>query len=115
LLESRTGEPELLDLSIVIVNYNTRNLLHDCLRSVLASQGELQYEVTVVDNASRDGSPSMVRQEYPSVHLVENVENEGYASANNRGLRRRAARYYLLLNPDTVLPPDALEEMLWVL
>ncbi|MBI3287418.1 MAG: glycosyltransferase family 2 protein [Chloroflexi bacterium] len=102
----------MLDLSIVIVNYNTRDLLRACLHSLFASQGELRYEVTVVDNASQDGSAALVRQEFPPVHLLENAENEGYARANNRGLRRRVARYSLLLNPDTLVPPNALREML---
>lgn len=102
----------LMDLSIVIVNYNTRDLLGECLRSLFASEGDFTYQVTVVDNLSQDESAAMVRQEFPQVHLLENRENVGYAQANNRGLKSQKARYYLLLNPDTVLLPEALGGML---
>ncbi|NIN65598.1 MAG: glycosyltransferase [Anaerolineae bacterium] len=101
----------MLDLSIIIVNWNTRDLLRDCLRSVYESEGDLAFEVIVVDNCSNDGSAEMVRMEFPQVHLIESDTNAGYACANNLGLQRLEARHYLLLNPDTVLPSHALEEM----
>ena len=131
-----------LDLAIVIVNYNTSALLRDCLHSVFASTGGLRLGVCVVDNASPDDSVAMVRAEFPQVHVIANQQNVGYPRANNQGLRyfgfvdlpdaaareagagrallpteNRAAgtglpRFALLLNPDTVLPPDALAEML---
>ena len=109
----------MLDLGIVIVNWNTRDLLRDCLRSVEQSEG-VSYRVVVVDNASNDGSAEMVRAEFPDVALIANAGNRGYPAANNQGLRllgfeRRgsdeAPRYALALNPDTVLPPDALRDM----
>jgi N-acetylglucosaminyl-diphospho-decaprenol L-rhamnosyltransferase len=100
------------DLSIVIVNWNTRDLLRDCLKSVYESQGSFTFETVVVDNCSRDGSCAMVGNEFPQVHVIESEINGGYAYANNLGLRRFHARYYLLLNSDTVLPPHALEQML---
>lgn len=102
----------MLDLSIIIVNWNTRDLLRDCLESVYASEGEFAFETIVVDNCSHDGSADMVRCEFPQVHLIESDINGGYAYANNLGLRRLQARCYLLLNPDTVLPPNALQDML---
>jgi N-acetylglucosaminyl-diphospho-decaprenol L-rhamnosyltransferase len=102
----------MLDLSIVIVNWNTRDYLRDCLKSVYSSEGRFTRETIVVDNCSHDGSAAMVRQEFPYVHLIESDINGGYAYANNLGLRHLKARYYLLLNPDTVLPPNALREML---
>ena len=112
----------MLDLGIVIVNWNTRDLLRDCLRSVAASQGDFTCRVVVVDNASPDGSADMVRAGFPDVTLIASAENEGFARANNRGLRalgfapgcadEDAPRYALALNPDTVLPPGALGEML---
>jgi N-acetylglucosaminyl-diphospho-decaprenol L-rhamnosyltransferase len=121
----------MLDLAIVIVNYNTRTLLRECLRSIYASQGNLTFEVCVVDNASTDGSAGMVRAEFPQVRLIESEHNGGYAYANNLGLRSfgfpafpaesahlsltlpsELPRYVLLLNPDTLLPPDALAQML---
>jgi len=111
------------DLAIVILNYNTAGLLRDCLQSVLASCTNLRVGVCVVDNASTDGSAELVRAEFPDVHLIVNRHNVGYSAGNNIGLRwfgfgersapRNAARprYALLLNPDTVVPPDALERM----
>jgi GT2 family glycosyltransferase len=129
------------DLAIVIVNYNTSALLCDCLHSVLASTGGLRLGVCVVDNASPDGSVAMARAEFSQVHVIANQQNIGYPRANNQGLRyfgfedlptspaerneqahsaparNRATgtglpRFALLLNPDTVLPLDALADML---
>ena len=120
----------MLDLGIVIVSYNTRELLRTCLRSVYASQGNFTFEVCVVDNASPDGSAEMVATEFPQVRLVVNAENVGYPSANNQGLRafgftdhpptnppanqptHQLPAFALLLNPDTELPPDAVARML---
>lgn len=116
----------MLDLGIVIVNYNVRDLLRDCLASVYDSRGDLDFEVCVVDNASPDGSADMVEAEFPRVRLIR-AENRGYAAGNNLGLRAfgfqevgereskpqsPAPRCALLLNPDTVLPPSALADML---
>jgi len=101
-----------MELSIVIVNYSTRYLLRDCLHSVQASRGMADYEVIVVDNCSPDGSAEMVRQEFPQVRLIASTVNGGYAYANNLGLRQSQGRHLLLLNPDTVLPPTALLDML---
>jgi len=121
-----------LDLLIVIVNYNTRDLLRDCLASIYESRGDFSYQVCVVDNCSRDDSAAMVRQEFPQAQLIASSVNRGYAYANNLGLtafgfqddpvvRQDAPdegpsslvpRYALLLNPDTLLPPSALREML---
>jgi len=95
-------------LSIVIVNFNTRDLLRDCLHSVFASQGVETLDVWVVDNASADGSAAMVAAEFPNARLIANPDNHGYAYANNLALRQCRSDYALLLNPDTVLPPDAL-------
>jgi len=102
----------MLDLTIVIVNYDTGDLLRECLRSLFGSEGDFTYQVTVVDNHSQDGSAALVRREFPQVDLLENPENVGYAQANSQGLKCQKARYYLLLNPDTVLPPGALRGML---
>jgi len=116
----------MLDLAIVIVNYNVCDLLRDCLKSVYAST-DLTFEVCVVDNASPDDSASMVAREFPQVHLIRNMQNMGYAAANNLGLRyfgftdQRAGigeqgaglpRYALLLNPDTVVPPGAFAQLI---
>ncbi|MEW5720395.1 MAG: glycosyltransferase family 2 protein [Chloroflexota bacterium] len=104
------------DLGIVIVNYNTRDRLRDCLTSLQASRG-VSFVVFVVDNDSPDGSAAMVRAEFPQVQLIESKINGGYPYANNLALRQvlaldPAPPFALLLNPDTVLPPDALAQML---
>lgn len=101
-----------MDLSIIIVNYNTRDLLRNCLRSVYSSHSDLQYEVIVVDNGSPDDSVEMVQQEFPQAVLIASEINGGYAYANNLGLRQAQGQHALLLNPDTVLPPNALQDML---
>jgi len=102
----------MLDLSIISVSYNTRELLRECLRSIFASRGDFTYEILVVDNRSSDGSPEMVGTEYPQVRVMISPVDGGYAYANNLGLRQSSGRYILLLNPDTVLPADALSQML---
>ena len=103
----------MLDLSVVIVNWNVRELLRRCLRSVLASGrlGGLAMEVIVVDNASSDGSVEMVRAEFPPVRLIANEENLGFTRANNQGITASRGRYVLLLNPDTEVLGDALGAM----
>lgn len=100
----------MLDLSVVIVSYQVRDLLRGCLQSALANEG-VSFELCVVDNASTDGTAEMVRQEFPQVRLIALSKNVGYAAANNAGLVGREARYHLLLNPDTKLPPDAFARM----
>lgn len=111
----------MLDLAIVIVNYNTRNELRDCLTSIAGSETPFSYRVIVVDNHSSDGSVEMVRQEYPWAEVIASGKNGGYPYANNLGLYaagyglegapEELPRYALLLNPDTVLPPTALADM----
>ncbi len=112
----------MLDLAIIIVNYNTCDLLRDCLTSIYRSQGGLSFKVIVVDNASADGSAVMVRAEFSQTELIASQFNGGFAYANNLGLRRagfaadgtpgpKSPRYGMLLNPDTVLPATALADM----
>ncbi|MDE2819766.1 MAG: glycosyltransferase family 2 protein [Chloroflexota bacterium] len=98
------------DLSVVIVSYNTRDLLRDCLQSLRASVG-LRLEVIVVDNASADGSAEMVRDAFPEVVLLEQRVNTWYCGGNNIGIKRATADTVLLLNPDTEVAPDALALM----
>lgn len=90
------------DLSVVVVSYNTRDLLRRCLAGVLAEADLLDLEVLVVDNASSDGSAAMVATEFPQVHLVASGENLGFAAANNLAFRRCRGRHVLMLNPDAV-------------
>lgn len=105
------------DLSIIIVSFNTRQLLKECLDSVYASLAEsnLASEVIVVDNASQDGSAAMVRESFPQVRLIANEDNRGFAAANNQALRvlgygtgSLPPRYVMLLNPDTAVRGNAL-------
>ena len=110
-----------MDFGIVILNWNTRDLLRECLKTVFASEG-VTLRVVVVDNASDDGSAAMVRDEFPQAELIENSENIGYPAGNNVGLRHlgyrgsgdvdaNAPRYALLLNPDTEVPPTGFRDM----
>jgi len=106
----------VFDLGIVIANYNTRERLRDCLASLAVQRGVAAIAY-VVDNGSSDGSAEMVRREFPNTQLISSATNDGYAYANNLGLRKilalhPAPQYTLLLNPDTVLPPDALAQMI---
>jgi N-acetylglucosaminyl-diphospho-decaprenol L-rhamnosyltransferase len=96
------------DLSIVIVSWNTRELLRDCLASVFAEPSGLKLEVFVTDNASADNSAQMVRESFPQVQVVENEINLGFAAANNRVFPLCHAEKILLLNSDTVVKNDAL-------
>ncbi len=95
-------------LTIVIVSWNTRELLRACLASLERAPQPAEREVIVVDNGSRDGTPRMVREEFPGVLLLVNELNEGFARAVNRGARRARGRYLLLLNSDTEIVGDAL-------
>ncbi len=106
----------MIDLGIVIVNYNTRERLRDCLSSLDANR-HVSLLTYVVDNNSPDDSAAMVRAEFPQVQLIASQVNGGYAYANNLALRAILAHnpappFVLLLNPDTVLPPDALAQMI---
>lgn len=101
-----------IDASIIIVNWNTKDILRDCLNSVIEQTKDIVYEIIVVDNASADGSAQMVRKEFPSVILIENSENLGFAAANNRGIKASKGRYILLLNSDTIILNNAIAQTL---
>jgi N-acetylglucosaminyl-diphospho-decaprenol L-rhamnosyltransferase len=96
------------DLSIIIVSWNTRDLLTYLLTSLCAESGELAVQIIVVDNASTDDSAAMVAERFPQVVLICNQDNIGYARANNQGIRQASGRYVLLLNSDVVLTSGAL-------
>lgn len=101
------------DLSIIIVNYNTRELLHACLGSLNASDKHSDnFEIVVVDNASKDGSLEMVARDFPIVKRIALGANMGFAAANNRGIKASTGRYVLLLNSDTEVAPDVLRELI---
>jgi len=99
-----------MDVSIIIVSYNTKGLLADCLDSIREKTHEVDYEVIVVDNNSSDGSQEMLRQYYPWVSLIESKENLGFGKANNLGMRNAAGKYFFLLNSDTILVNNAIKE-----
>lgn len=98
-----------MDLSIVIVSWNTAGMLRECLASSFAGLGTLAAEVIVVDNASSDGSVALVQNEFPRAVLIRNTRNCGFAAANNQALGVAKGRYILLLNSDTVVHGDVLE------
>lgn len=97
-----------MELSVIIVNYNVKHFLDQCLQSVYSSTGSFEYEVIVVDNASYDSSCMLVKQQFPQVQLIENTQNLGFAKANNQAIKLAKGKYILLLNPDTVVQEDTL-------
>lgn len=102
------------DVSIIIVNWNTRELLANCLEAVFRYAGSLSIEVIAVDNASTDGSVEMLRERFPGVRVIANAENAGFARANNQGARAAQGRYLLLLNSDAFLTEGALPALVSV-
>lgn len=118
-----TDHRQPVDLSLIVVSYNVRELLQQCLKSVNSQQltvnpkplftvhRSLIIETIVVDNASSDGSATMVREKFPRVQLITNKENRGFATANNQGLSISRGRYVMMLNPDTVVREGALETL----
>lgn len=99
-------------LSIVIVNWNTRDYLRACLLSIEAYPPQVEHEVIVIDNASPDGSADMVRSEFPGAHLIANTDNKGYAEGNNQGIEIAHGRCLLLLNPDVKVKKGALDALI---
>ena len=96
-----------MDLSIIILSFNTKKLLQECLKALRNDD-----EVIVVDNASSDGSAEMVKKDFPKVKLIKNKKNLGFAKANNQGIRRAQGEYYLLLNSDTQVKPGSLNKLI---
>ncbi len=102
-----------MDLSIIVINWNTRELLHDCLKSVFDfAPKKRSFEIIVVDNASTDGSSEMVRKLFPEVTLILNRKNRGFAAANNQAIAIASGSNVLLLNSDTLVHGDVLENSL---
>jgi GT2 family glycosyltransferase len=101
----------VMDLSIIIVNWNAGAYLLQCLESVLHNGDKDSWEVIVIDNGSQDGSAAEVKRRFPTVQLIENEENLGFARATNQGLRGARGRYLLPLNPDTQLKGEGLKEL----
>lgn len=100
------------ELSVVVASFNTKDLLRECLATVRTATRGLDSEVVVVDNSSSDGTPAMVASEFPEVTLLANQKNEGFARANNRAMKLAKGRFVLLLNPDTLVPPETIGPLL---
>ena len=100
-----------MDISIIIVNWNTKDLLRNCLNSIYGTVQGIAFEIIVVDNASHDGSVAMLRGEFPQVTIIENTTNRGFGAANNQAISIMKGRYALLLNTDTILTKDAVYEL----
>ncbi len=105
------NQTQPLELSICIVSWNVRDDLLACLDSIYSGAGDLSVEVIVVDNASADDTALATAQRYPQVRVIENEDNRGFAAGCNQGIEQATGRYILLLNPDTLVPPEALQQM----
>ena len=92
-----------MQLSVIIVNYNVKNLLRDCLFSVQKAAHSIDTEIIVVDNASSDGSLEMLKAEFKELKIIANNQNHGFSKANNQGILEAQGQYILLLNPDTLV------------
>lgn len=99
----------MVAVSIVIVNYNTFQLVFDCIKSILKHTAELEYEIIVVDNASEDGSPELIAKHFPDIVLIRSKNNLGFGKANNIGASRAKGLYLFFLNSDTVLLNNAIK------
>lgn len=102
----------IMDLSVIIINWNTRDLLLNCIRSVYETARDISFEIWVVDNGSTDRSQEAVRAAFPQVLLIENTQNRGFAAANNQALKRMTGRFALLLNSDAALTDGAAQQLL---
>lgn len=100
-----------MDVSIVIVNWNTCDILRDCLASIYENNIGVKFEVIVVDNASSDGSQEMIQEQFPQAIVIANKTNRGFASANNQGMAIAQGRYVLLLNSDTIVLDGAIDKV----
>ena len=92
-----------MDVSIIIVSYNTKSLIKNCINSIYKYTKDISFEIIVSDNGSIDGSVEMIKRDFPSVILIENNENLGFGAANNKGLALAKGKYILYLNSDTIL------------
>lgn len=101
-----------MDLSIVIVNFNTKKLTTDAIHSVYQSKTNYSFEILLVDNNSSDGSVEAIRQEFPQVICIENKENVGFSKANNQAIKNAKGRYILLLNSDTIIHEETIQVMI---
>lgn len=101
-----------MDLSIIIVNYNTKELTGNCINSVIKNTRHISYEIILVDNASKDGSCEYLKDIFPGIQIIANSENMGFAKANNQGIKAAKGKYILLLNSDTEFIEDCISPLL---
>lgn len=101
----------MIDISIIIVNYNVKYFVEQCIRSIYAAKENLNIEVLVVDNASSDGSVDYLSEQFPQVDFISNTQNAGFGRANNQALSQAQGKYLLVLNPDTLLGEDSLRAL----
>jgi GT2 family glycosyltransferase len=101
----------MTDLTVIIVTWNCKNYIEECLSSLFSNPVNCRMEVVVVDNHSSDGTVEMIRSGYPHVNIIANMENNGFAAANNQAIRKTQSRYILLLNPDTIVHGRAIDQM----
>ena len=106
-------QPAKMDISVIIINWNTKELIQSCLDSVYRTIGNIAFEIIVVDNASSDGSLAILEEKYPQVVKISNQENKGFGVANNQGFAVMKGKYALLLNTDAILTPNAVHK-LWI-
>lgn len=102
----------MIDLTISIVSFNTKELLKNCIDSIIKNTSGLSYEIIVVDNASKDGSAQMVENNFPSVKLIKNANNLFFAKANNQATQLANGKYICLLNSDTIIPTNTFEYLI---
>ena len=100
--------PRACDISVVIVSFNTREVLRECLTALAREAASLDVQTIVVDNGSKDGSIEMLRADFPAVELIASEENLGFGRANNLAFERARGRYIVLLNSDAFLTPGSL-------
>jgi len=100
-----------MDISVIIVNYNVRYFIEQCILSIIDASKNLNIEIIVVDNNSSDNSCQFIQKNYPQIKLISNKINVGFAKANNQGVKIASGKYILILNPDTVIAEDTLEKV----
>ncbi len=99
-----------MDVSVILVSYNTKDMTRECLESVYRFTKDIEFEVFVVDNNSKDGSAEMIEREFPQVRLIRNPDNKGFGAANNIAIRKSSAKYIFCLNTDTLLLNNSIKE-----
>lgn len=99
-----------MDISIIIVNWNTGNLLYNCVKSIVEETNNVNYEIIIVDNNSSDNSCDKIEEEFENVNIIYSDENLGFSRGNNLGIKNAKGEYLLLLNPDTIILENAIDK-----